>query len=134
MFSYNLISKAICSDCRDFCLQIFVYNCVFWKKEKQHSQNLLHFENESTLQKRTTFWKMKAHSETHFEDKMFLKKWKVIIPFFKNYNWPKVSRKVQECLLVPNSIDWKGLNESKRLSSQLLAVVQAGKDQKIQCN
>jgi len=77
---------------------------------------------------------MKAHSETHFEDKMFSKKWKVITPFFKNYSWPKVSRKVQECLLVPNSIDWKGLNESKRLSSQLLAVVQAGKDQKIQCN
>ena len=33
---YNLISKAICSDCTDFCLQIFVYICVFWKKEKQH--------------------------------------------------------------------------------------------------
>ena len=28
----------------------------------------------------------------------------------------------------------QGLNESKRLSSQLLAVIQAGKDQKIQCN
>ena len=36
-------------------VQIFVYNCVFWKKEKQHSQNLSHFENESTFQKRTTF-------------------------------------------------------------------------------
>ena len=23
-------------------VQIFVYNCVFWKKEKQHSQNLSH--------------------------------------------------------------------------------------------
>ena len=32
-FFYNLISKAICSDCTDFCLQIFVYNCVFRKKE-----------------------------------------------------------------------------------------------------
>ena len=29
---YNLISKDICSDCTDFCLQIFVYDCVFWKK------------------------------------------------------------------------------------------------------
>ena len=58
----------------DFCLQIFVYNSENSEKEKQHSQNLLHFENESTLQKRTTFWKMKAHSETHFEDKMFSKK------------------------------------------------------------
>ena len=38
-------------------VQIFVYNCVFWKKEKQHSQNLSHFENESTFRKRTTFWK-----------------------------------------------------------------------------
>ena len=40
-------------------VQIFVYNCVFRKKEKQHSQNLSHFENESTFQKRTTFWKWK---------------------------------------------------------------------------
>ena len=32
-------------------VQIFVYNCVYWKKEKQHSQNLSHFENESTFQK-----------------------------------------------------------------------------------
>ena len=30
-------------------VQIFVYNCVFWKKEKQHSQNLSHFEYESTF-------------------------------------------------------------------------------------
>ena len=36
-------------------VQIFVYNCVFWKKEKQHSQNLSHFENESTFRKRTPF-------------------------------------------------------------------------------
>ena len=56
---YNHISKAICSDCTDFWLQIFVYNCVFRKKEKQHSQNLSHFENKSTFQKRTTFWKWK---------------------------------------------------------------------------
>ena len=34
MFSYNLISKAIISDRKDFCLQSFVYNCVFRKKEK----------------------------------------------------------------------------------------------------
>ena len=26
-------------------------------KERQHSQNLSHFENESTFGKRTTFWK-----------------------------------------------------------------------------
>ena len=32
-----------------FCLHIFVYNCVFWKKEKQQSRNLSHFENESTF-------------------------------------------------------------------------------------
>ena len=30
-------------------VQIFVYNCVFPKKDKQHSQNLSHFENESTF-------------------------------------------------------------------------------------
>ena len=34
LFFYNLVSKAICSDSTDFCLQIFVYNCVFWRKEK----------------------------------------------------------------------------------------------------
>ena len=34
VFLQNVISKAICSDCTDFCLQIFVYNCVFRKKEK----------------------------------------------------------------------------------------------------
>ena len=39
-----------------------------WKKEKQQTQNISHFENESTFRKRTTFWKMKAHSETHFEN------------------------------------------------------------------
>ena len=40
-------------------VQMFVYRCVFQKKEKQHSPNLSHFENESTIQKRTTFWKQK---------------------------------------------------------------------------
>ena len=39
-------------------VQIFVYHCVFRKKEKQHSPNLSHFENESTFWKRTTFWKL----------------------------------------------------------------------------
>ena len=36
-------------------VQIFVYNCVFLKKEKQHSQNLSHFENESSFW--NPFWK-----------------------------------------------------------------------------
>ena len=40
-------------------VQIFVYNCVFWKKEKQHSRNLSHFENESAFRNRNTFWKWK---------------------------------------------------------------------------
>ena len=32
----------------------------FWKKEKQHSPNLSHFENESTIRLTpTTFWKQK---------------------------------------------------------------------------
>ena len=48
---------------------------------------------------------MKAHSETHFENEnMFLEKWKVIIPCFKKLQ--KVKRKVRECLLAPNPIDW----------------------------
>ena len=40
-------------------LQIFVYNRVFWKKEKQNPKNLPHIENESTFWKRTMFWKLK---------------------------------------------------------------------------
>ena len=44
LFVRNLVSKAICSECTDF-----VYNCVFQKKEKQHSLNLSDFENESTF-------------------------------------------------------------------------------------
>ena len=66
-FFYNLKSKAICRYCTDFCLQIFVYSCVFRKKEKQRSQNLSYFENESTFQKKNIL-EMKAHSETHFEN------------------------------------------------------------------
>ena len=46
-------------------VKIFVYSCVFQKKEKQHSQN------------------MKAHSKTHFENKTFFGKWKVINLFLK---------------------------------------------------
>jgi hypothetical protein len=40
-------------------VQIFVYNCVFGKKEEQHSQNLSHLKKE-----------MKAHfeKEPHFEN------------------------------------------------------------------
>ena len=63
LFAHNLISKAICSECTDF-----VYNCVFQKKEKQHSQNLLHFENESTFRKRTTFWKWKLIPKPNIEN------------------------------------------------------------------
>ena len=51
LFFYDLISKAICSDCTDLCLQTFVYKCVFQKKEKKTSQGLSHFENENTLRK-----------------------------------------------------------------------------------
>ena len=40
-------------------VQIFVYSCLLWKMEKQHSQNLSHSENESPFQKRTTSWKWK---------------------------------------------------------------------------
>ena len=54
LFVHNLISKAICSECT-----VFVYNFVFQKKEKQHSRNLSHFENESEFRKRTSFWKWK---------------------------------------------------------------------------
>ena len=67
LFSYNLISKAIFSDCTDFCLQIFIFDCVFRKKEKDthetfhilkmktHLKVEPHFENESSF--RNSFWK-----------------------------------------------------------------------------
>ena len=41
---HNLISKAICSECTDFCLQL-----SFSEKGKQYTQNLSHFENKSTF-------------------------------------------------------------------------------------
>ena len=39
---YNLISKTICSDCADFCIQIYVYNCVFGKS-KNNTHKTFHF-------------------------------------------------------------------------------------------
>ena len=52
---------------------------VFLKKEKQHSQNLSYFENESTFWKKKHILQMKANSETHFENEnIFSGKWKVI--------------------------------------------------------
>ena len=56
-------------------VQIFVYNCVFWKKEKNVTHQTFHilklkahFENNNIL-------KTKALSETHFENEnMFLEK------------------------------------------------------------
>ena len=44
-------------------VQIFVYICVFLKKEKQHSQNLSRFENEAQLQKEPHF-----ENESSFEN------------------------------------------------------------------
>ena len=61
LFVHNLTSKAICSECEDFCLQFSKKNHIL---------------------------EMKAHSETNFENEnMFLEvKWKVINPFFKKQN------------------------------------------------
>ena len=59
---YNLISKAICSDCTDLC---------FLEKGKNRSQNLSHFENENTFRRRTTFWKQKLISKPILKMKMF---------------------------------------------------------------
>ena len=44
-------------------VQIFVYNCIFRKKEKKNTHKTFHI------------LKMKVHSETHFENEnMFLEK------------------------------------------------------------
>ena len=67
----NLISGAICSECTDFCLQL-----CFGEEGKPHSQNLSHFENESTFIKhfenestfKKNFLKRKAHLKKHFEN------------------------------------------------------------------
>ena len=64
---FNTTSSVVWNDCADFCLQIFVYHCIFQKKEKETDKNLLilkmktpfekepHFENESSFWKR--FWR-----------------------------------------------------------------------------
>ena len=57
LFFHNLVSKAICSDCAGFCLQIFAYNCVFWKKEKKTHEAF------NILKMKTPFGK-----KTHFEN------------------------------------------------------------------
>ena len=54
---YNLISKAICSECTDFCLQL-----CFLEKGKKNSRNLSHFENERILKMNAPF-KKESHSE-----------------------------------------------------------------------
>jgi hypothetical protein len=51
-----------------------VSELFFQKKEKQHSQYLPHFENESIFWERKYILKMRDHSETHFDNEnMFLK-------------------------------------------------------------
>ena len=73
LFVHNLISKAFCSECTCFCLQL-----CFSEKGK------------TTLTKPFTFWKWKhilkenqiLRMKAHFENEnMFLEKWKVINPF-----------------------------------------------------
>ena len=46
-------------------VQIFVYNCVFRKKEKQNSRNLSLFENENTFQKNILKMKTPFKKEPH---------------------------------------------------------------------
>ena len=47
-------------------VHIFVYNCVFRKKENQHSQTLSHFENESSF--RNPFLGRLAHGCATLDD------------------------------------------------------------------
>ena len=65
LFVHNLISKAICRECTDFCLQL-----CFSEKGKTTVTN---FENESTILKTNHILKMKAHSETRFENENLMK-------------------------------------------------------------
>ena len=59
MFVHNLISKAICSECTDFCLQL-----CFLEKEKENTLKYFpilnmkaHFEKDHILKMKTGFWK-----------------------------------------------------------------------------
>ena len=58
-------------------VQIFVYNYVFQKKKKQHSQNLSRFENEAQLQKEPHF-----ENESSFENPFW--KWKHVFGKLKS--------------------------------------------------
>ena len=55
-------SSVICSDCTDFCLQIFVYNCVFWKRKNNTHETFhilkmkAHFEKEPHFGNERSFW------------------------------------------------------------------------------
>ena len=77
LFFYNLISKAICSDCTDFCLQI-----VFFGKRKKKTYKTFHIlKINNILKMKTPFEKkhhilrMEVHSEMYFENEnMFLEK------------------------------------------------------------
>ena len=63
LFVHNLISKAI-----------FVYNCVFRKKEKNTHETFHILKMKTHFEKEPRF-KMEAHSETHVENEnMFLEK------------------------------------------------------------
>ena len=57
LFVHKLISKAICSECEDFCLQL-----CFFGKRKNITHQTFH------ILKKNHILKMKAHSETHFEN------------------------------------------------------------------
>ena len=57
LFVHNLISKAICSECTDFCLQLCFSETFHILKMKAHFEKEPHFENESSFW--NPFWKWK---------------------------------------------------------------------------
>ena len=75
----------------NFCLQIFVYKFLctnfylqlyFLEKEKQHSLNLKHFENENTFWKRMIFLNWKLILKPILKMKTCFLNWKIINHFF----------------------------------------------------
>ena len=70
-------------------VQIFVYNCVFCKKEKQHSPNISHENEDKSLENEDSIpWRWRLESLEN-EICSCRNKWKVINPFYLLLNFSK---------------------------------------------
>ena len=108
--------------CTCICLQT-LFTIVFFGKMKKSLTKPFTFkkrtpiENERKSWKITTYWKWTHILKKNYILKMFLEKWKAINHFLKKLQLANSLKKIQECLLAPNSIDWYLLIQSSSLLS-----------------